>query len=187
MNSNLTQILLNYNPNDPEKVKALFDAIYGELRRLANVYMKRESTGHTLQATALVNEAYLKLVDQKVVEWKNRSHFFGIAAQVMRRILLDHARSKKAEKPGGDAVQVTLSAAGEMAQPADLSELLDIDEALERLATLSHRQAKVVELRFFAGLGINETAEALDLSPATVKREWAVAKAYLQKELSRQL
>lgn len=147
--------------------------------------MRRENDEHTLQATALVNEAYLRLVDQSRVEWKNRAHFFGVAAQVMRRILVDHARSRLADKRGAGAKRLTLDDANVGApEEAGGIDVLDLHEALERLAVLDQTQARVVELRYFSGLNIEETAEALDISPATVKREWSVARAWLRRELS---
>ena len=148
--------------------------------------MRRENELHTLQATALVNEAYLRLVDQSRVEWKNRAHFFGVAAQVMRRILVDHARGRLADKRGAGAQRITLDdgnvgAADEQAGGVDL---LDLHDALERLAAMDATQARVVELRYFSGLNIEETADALGISPATVKREWSVARAWLRRELA---
>jgi RNA polymerase sigma factor (TIGR02999 family) len=149
--------------------------------------MRRERGEHTLQATALVHEAYLRLVDQRRVEWRNRAHFFGIAAQMMRRVLVDHARARLSAKRGGDARQVTLERvidAGE-AEGADAGlEVLALHEALERLSVLDPLQARLVELRYFGGLNIDETAEALGISSATVKREWAIARAWLRRELS---
>jgi RNA polymerase sigma factor (TIGR02999 family) len=147
--------------------------------------MRREGSEHTLQATALVHEAYLRLVDQRRVEWRNRAHFFGVAAEAMRRILVDHARSRLAAKRGGGAHRVTLGdadAAVEGAPDGGL-DVLALHEALERLAALDPDQARIVELRYFGGLSIEETAEATGVSPATVKREWAIARGWLRREL----
>jgi RNA polymerase sigma factor (TIGR02999 family) len=162
----------------------LLPEVYAELRRCAARAMRRESAEHTLQATALVHEAYLRLVDQRRVQWQNRAHFFGIAAQVMRRILVDHARARHAAKRGGGATQLTLGDGDAAAPAADGAlDLLALHDALERLAGLDPEQARLVELRYFGGLSIEETAEALDVSPATVKREWALARAWLRREL----
>jgi RNA polymerase sigma-70 factor (ECF subfamily) len=161
-------------------------SVYDELHRQAERAMRRENELHTLQATALVNEAYLRLVDQSRVEWKNRAHFFGVAAQVMRRILVDHARGRLADKRGAGAQRITLDDGnvGAVDEQAGGVDLLDLHDALERLAAMDATQARVVELRYFSGLNIEETAEALDISPATVKREWAVARAWLRRELA---
>jgi RNA polymerase sigma factor (TIGR02999 family) len=165
----------------------LLAQVYAELRRQAERAMRREDGGHTLQATALVHEAYLRLADQRVA-WRSRAHFFGVAAQLMRRILVDHARERHAAKRGGGARVVTLddaAAAGAGTGSAEETiDLLALHEALERLAALDAGQARVVELRYFGGLGVEETAELLGVSPATVKREWSVARAWLRRELS---
>jgi RNA polymerase sigma-70 factor (ECF subfamily) len=158
--------------------------IYAELHEQAARALRREAPGHTLQATALVNEAYLRLVDQRRVEWKNRAHFFGVCAQVMRRILVDHARARLADKRGGGAQQLSLHDADAVAGERDV-DVLALHDALEALAALDAQQARIVELRYFSGLNIEETAEALDISPATVKRDWAVARAWLRRELTR--
>jgi len=156
--------------------------VYGELRRLAQHYLRRERPDHTLQATALVHEAYLRLVDQRAVTWQNRAHFFGVAAQLMRRILVDHARRHHAAKRGGTALKVSLNdvvlAAEERAE-----DLVALDDALNRLAAMDPRQGRVVELRLFGGLTVEETAEVLRISPATLKREWTTAKAWLSREI----
>jgi len=156
--------------------------VYGELRRLAQHYLRRERPDHTLRATALVHEAYLRLVDQRAVTWQNRAHFFGVAAQLMRRILVDHARRHHAAKRGGTALKVSLNdvvlAAEERAE-----DLVALDDALNRLAAMDPRQGRVVELRLFGGLTVEETAEVLRISPATVKREWTTAKAWLSREI----
>jgi len=156
--------------------------VYNELRRLASGYMRRERAEHTLQATALVHEAYLKLVKQRSVNWQGKSHFFGIAAQLMRRILIDHARGHLREKRGGTQEAIPLNE--ELVfSPGQSAELIRLDEALERLAKLDARQSKIVELRFFGGLSVEETAEFLSISPKTVKRDWSMAKAWLLGEM----
>lgn len=184
--SSVTRILLKYSEGDEQALEQLLPRVYQELKRLAGSYMRRENANHTLQPTALVHEAYFKLIDQKEVKWQNRAHFFGVAAQIMRRILIDHARGKLAEKRGGDATRVAFDEAyhvttgqGEEGTP----DLIALDEAMKKLALIDERQAKVVELRYFGGLNIEETAEALGTSPATVKRDWTLAKAWLFREL----
>lgn len=182
----VTQLLQAWRGGDPSAGERLLPAIYAELHQQAARAMRREAGEHTLQATALVNEAYLRLVDQNRVEWRNRAHFFGVAAQLMRRILVDHARGKLAEKRGGGVQRLTLNDADGVAagEEGDV-DVLALHEALEGLAALDPQQARVVELRYFSGLNIDETAEALGISPATVKREWAVARAWLRRELSK--
>ena len=164
-------------------VDELTPLVYQELKRIAGGQLRRERQGHTLQATALVHEAYMKLVDQRDVNWRNRSHFFALAAQAMRRILMDYAKSRGREKRGGGVHKTSLDEALIVAEDRS-STLVAIDEALTRLEELDQRQAKVVELRFFGGLSVEETAEALGISAPTVKREWAMAKAWLYRELS---
>jgi len=182
--SDVTHLLLAWRA-DPAVGEQLLPAIYAELHRQAARAMRRESDGNTLQATALVHEAYLRLVDQSRVEWRNRAHFFGVAAQLMRRILVDHARGQHAAKRGGGNKPLTLNDLNAPGAPADNGvEVLALHEALETLAAFDPLQARLVELRYFTGLNIEETAEALDISPATVKREWAVARAWLRRELS---
>src|SRR5262249_1120927 len=156
--------------------------VYGELRRLAGSYMRRERQDHTLQATALVHEAYLKLVEQRSVNWQSRAHFFGVAAQLMRRILIDHARGHLRQKRGGEQKKLSLDQAYIFSEQQS-AELLAVDEALERLSKLDPRQARVVELRFFGGLSVEEAAEVLGVSPKTVKRDWSVAKTWLYADL----
>ena len=156
--------------------------VYDELHRQAERLLRRESPGHTLQTTALVHEAYLRLVDQHQAHWQNRAQFFGIAAQLMRRILVDHFRRHQAGKRGGGAAQVTLDESAVETAGADV-DLLALDDALTRLGQLDSQQARVVELRYFTGLGIEETAAAMGISPTTVKREWAMARAWLKREL----
>jgi RNA polymerase sigma-70 factor, ECF subfamily len=163
---------------------AQFRAVYAELRSLAERYLRGERDGHTLQPTALVHEAYLRLTSQHSVDWENRAQFFGIAAEMMRRVLVNYAHAHRAEKRGGGATRVTLDESVSWAGGRDL-DVVALDEALTALAAVDPRQARVVELRFFAGLGIEETGEVLGVSPATVKREWSMAKAWLRRELAR--
>ncbi|MCP5111771.1 MAG: sigma-70 family RNA polymerase sigma factor [bacterium] len=161
----------------------LIPLVYRELRRIAGYHMQDERASHTLQATALVNEAYLRLIDQSRVDWRDRVHFFGIAAGLMRRILVDHARERLAGKRGGDRARVDLDALEVGLPPEKSEEVLALDLAVSRLKDFDPQQASIVELRYFAGLTVTETAEALRLSPRTVKREWAIAKAWLKAEL----
>jgi RNA polymerase sigma factor (TIGR02999 family) len=179
---NITQILQDLSAGDRRAADRLFPFVYDELRRLAAAYFSRERRDHTLQPTALVHEAYLRLIDQKSVEWQNRAHFFGVAANMMRRILVDHARAKATEKHGGSRTRITLDKSVSFQQKNDV-DLVAIDEALTILAELDETQSQIVELRFFGGLTIEETAEVLKISPATVKREWAMAKAWLYDRL----
>ncbi len=169
--------------NDKEALDKLMPVVYDELRRQAARYLRREKAGHTLQTTALIHEAYLRLVDQHNVQWQNRAHFFGMAAQMMRRILVDHARTKKRAKRGGSDVKVSLADETIPVNERDL-DVVALDEALTRLAEIDEQQSRVVELRFFSGLTVEETAEVMDISPATVKRDWSMAKAWLHRELS---
>ncbi len=157
--------------------------VYDELRRLAASYLSRERAGHTLQPTALVNEAFLRLVDQTQVTWQNRAHFLGVAAQAMRRILVDHARRKRAAKRGEGAIHVSFEMLGSVSGPSRDVALDDLDDALDDLARLEPRQARVVELRFFGGLSIEEAAQVMGTSPATTKRDWTVARAFLHRAL----
>jgi RNA polymerase sigma factor (TIGR02999 family) len=152
---------------------------------MAGRYLRRESPGHTLQTTALINEAYLRLIDQNSVSWQNRAHFFGVAAQMMRRILVDHARSRHAAKRGGIAHKVTLSEAAGLPGELDLN-VMALDEAMKTLAAIDPQQSRIVELRYFGGLSIEETAEVLKISPATVKRDWNLAKAWLYREIRKE-
>jgi len=179
----VTALLLAWRAGDPGAGERLLPAVYAELHRQAERAMRRENEEHTLQATALIHEAYLRLVDQRRVEWRNRAHFFGIAAQTMRRVLVDHARGRLAEKRGGAMQRVTLGEVGAGPGSDPALDVLALHEALERLAELDADQARLVELRYFGGLGIEETAEALGVSTSTVKREWAVARAWLRREL----
>jgi RNA polymerase sigma-70 factor (ECF subfamily) len=182
----VTQLLLKYEQGDEKAISQLLPLVYHELKRLAQSYMRKENSAHTLQATALVHEAYFRLVDQKNVQWQNRSHFFGIAAQVMRRILIDHARAKLADKRGGTATKIGFDEKLHVLMAEeDGPDVLALDQALTRLEELDPRQAKVVELRFFGGLNLEETAEVTGTSLATVKRDWTMAKAWLHRELTR--
>jgi RNA polymerase sigma-70 factor (ECF subfamily) len=180
--SEITGLLVNWSSGDQSALEKLLPLVEKELRRLAHSYMRRESPGHTLQTTALVNEAYLKLVDQTRTKWQNRAHFFGIAAQIMRRILLNHARNQRRKKRGGEAIHVSLSEASVMTL-GNSKELIALDEALLRLADLDERKSRVVELRYFGGLDVEETAEVLKVSQITVMRDWKFAKAWLSREI----
>jgi RNA polymerase sigma factor (TIGR02999 family) len=180
---NVTPLLIGWSKGDKEALDKLVPLVYDELRRQAARYLRHERVGHTLQTTALIHEAYLRLVDQKNVQWQNRAHFFGIAAKLMRRILVDHARTKKRAKRGGSDIRVSLSDANLKAQAQDL-DIVALDEALERLAAIDEQQSRIVELRFFSGLTVEETAEILSISTATVKRDWSMAKAWLHREIS---
>jgi RNA polymerase sigma factor (TIGR02999 family) len=182
---NITELLGGYARGDKEALDKLMPIVYNELRQQAARYLRREHAGHTLQTTALIHEAYMRLVDQRNVQWQNRAHFFGIAAQMMRRILVDHARTKKRAKRGGSDVKVSLADATIPVQEQDL-DVVALDEALTRLAEIDEQQSRVVELRFFSGLTVEETAEVMGISPATVKRDWSMAKAWLHRELSRE-
>jgi RNA polymerase sigma factor (TIGR02999 family) len=180
----VTALLLAWRDGDEAALARLAPIVYDELHRLAGLYMRREQTGHTLQTTALLNEAYLRLVDSSRVRWQSRAHFYAVAAQLMRRILVDFARSRKYKKRGGDWQQVTLSEGIPVAARGD-ADVVAIDEALEQLGRLDPRKARVVELRFFGGLSLEETAEALNVSTDTVGRDWRAAKAWLTRELKR--
>jgi len=180
----VTQLLIQWSNGDKAALNKLMPLIYDELRRLARHYMSRERPGHTLQTTALVNEAYVRLVNRKGVHWQNRAHFFAIAAQLMRSILVDHARSHAYAKRGGGARKIALDEALAVSQQR-AADVVALDDALKRLAEIDPEQSRIVELKFFGGLTIEETAEVLGLSPATIKREWSTAKAWLYHELSR--
>lgn len=179
----LTQLLIDWSQGDQAALDKLVPFVYDELRRLARHYMRRERPGHTLQTSALVNEAYLRLVDQ-TVSWQNRAHFLGIAARLMRQILVDHARAHNYNKRGGGAEKVSLDQAADLAQ-LRASDLVALDDALNGLAAMDPQQSRIVELRFFGGLTIEETAEVVGLSHATVEREWSAARAWLRREMSR--
>ena len=190
----ITELLRAWRAGDAQASEALAPIVYAELRRQAGLALRHESDGHTLQTTALVHEAWLRLDAQQGARWESRSQFYAVAAQMMRRILVDHARTRRAQKRGGAPVQVTLGAVDrEAALPGgalahesalDAVELLALDDALARLAALDPQKARLVELRYFAGLSIAEAAEALGISPATVGREWAVARMWLRRELT---
>ena len=180
--SDITALLVDWSKGDKAALDKLFPLVERELHRLAHSYMRKESSDHTLQTTALVNEAYLRLVDQRNTRWQNRAHFFGIAAQIMRRILMNYARDRQRMKRGGGAIQVSLSET-DVVSVTKVSELLALDEALERLAAIDERKAKVVEFRYFGGLSVEETAEVLDVSSITVTRDWNMAKAWLAREI----
>jgi RNA polymerase sigma factor (TIGR02999 family) len=179
----VTQLLVDWGNGDRQALEKLTPLVYQELKRLAARYLRRERREHTLQSTALVHEAWLRLIDQNHVHWQNRAQFFGIAGEMIRRILIDHARNRQAAKRGDGAVKLSLDEALGAPDCRDF-DLVALDDALKDLAKLDPKQGKLVELRFFAGLSIEESAEVLGVSPATVKREWAVAKAWLYRELS---
>lgn len=181
-NADITRILQRASDGDDSAVNRLMPLVYDELRALAESYLQRERPDHTLQATALVHEAYVRLVRQEDVEWKNRAHFFAVAAQAIRRILVDHARTRQRAKRGGDRQRVRLDEDVALLEEREL-DLLALDEALGRLATLHERQARIVELRFFGGLGLKEVAEILEVSPRTVDGDWSMARAWLRREL----
>jgi len=181
----VTQLLIEWSNGDKAALDKLMPLIHEELRRLARHYMSRERAGHTLQTTALVNEAYVRLVNRKEVHWQNREHFFAIAAQSMRGILVDHARSHAFAKRSGGIRNVTLDEALIVSQER-AAEVVALDDALNQLEQIDPQQGRIVELRFFGGLTIEQTAEALHLSPATIKREWKTAKAWLYHELARE-
>lgn len=185
----VTQLLASWSQGDQGALEELMPLVYGELRRLASSYLRRERSNHTLQSTALVHEAFMRLIKQQDVQWRSRAHFYAIAAQMIRRILVDYARSQHAEKRGSGAVKLALDEA--MAVPHDANmpaglDLLGLNGALDHLAELDARQSRIVELRFFAGLSIEETAEVMHLSPASIKREWNTARAWLFREMTRQ-
>ena len=177
--TDITMLLNAWGDGKQDALDELMPLVYQELRKLARSYLRAERPEHTLQPTALVNEAYLRLVDQKNVRWQNRRHFFGIAAQLMRRILVDHARKRQSEKRGGGQTLIPFEDAKGV--PAKARDLVALDDALNDFATIDPRSAKIVELRQFGGLSIDETAEVLEISPATVKRDWTVAKAWLRR------
>jgi RNA polymerase sigma factor (TIGR02999 family) len=179
---NITHLLKEWSEGDQQALDELTPLVYEELRQQAARYLRKERPNHSLQATALINEAFLRLIDVKDVQWQNRAHFFGIAANLMRRILVDHARRRDAEKRGGSQVCLTLDEGLAWANEPDV-DLLAIDEALDRLAIIDEQQARIVELRFFSGLTVEETATALGVSPKTVKRDWSVARAWLKREI----
>lgn len=178
----VTQLLLDWSNGDKAALDKLVPVVYQELRRLAAYYMRRERPGHTLQTSALVNEAYMRLVDYSQMRWQSRAHFFAIAAQAMRRILVEHARKRHFAKRGGGAVKVSFDEAAIVSQE-QASDLVALDDALTSLEVMDERKARIVELRYIGGLSIEETAEVLAISPATVQREWRAAKAWLYREI----
>lgn len=179
----VTQLLVDWSNGDQKALDKLMPLVYSELRRLASNHLRRERAGHTLQPTALVNEAYLKLIDQKHAKWQNRAQFFGVSAQLMRRILVDHARQHQAAKRGGsDQQRLSITSAERLVRQPEV-DLLALHEALRELATLDPQQERIVELRFFGGLSIEETAEVLHIGHATVERDWKMARAWLRRKL----
>jgi RNA polymerase sigma factor (TIGR02999 family) len=179
----VTQLLVDWRNGDPEALDKLMPLVYAELRRIASRYMKRERAGHTLQTTALVNEAYLRLVGQQQIDWQGRAHFYAVAAQVMRHLLVDHARSRQVAKRGGKAQQITFDETAVISRERD-DNLVALDEALTKLSEIDPRKVKLVELRYFGGLSAEETAVVLGVSEITVKREWLKTKAWLYRELT---
>ena len=179
---NVTEMLRNWRNGDREALEKLIPVVYDELRRQAVNYLRRERPGHTLQTTALIHEAYLRLINQQNIEWQNRAHFYAIAARLMRQILVDHARKHQAAKRGGSDIKVPLEEA--MAISSERSvDLVALDEALTRLAAIDPQQSRIVELRYFSGLSVEETAEVMAVSSRTVKRDWNVAKAWLRQQI----
>jgi RNA polymerase sigma factor (TIGR02999 family) len=179
----VTQLLVDWTGGDPTALDKLMPLVYNELRRLAGNYLRRERQNHTLQPTALVNEAYLKLIDQKNARWQNRAQFYGVAAQLMRRILVDHARQHQAAKRGGsDQQRLSITSAETIIKQPEL-DFLALNEALNELAQIDPQQSKIVELKFFGGLSIEETAEVLGVGHATVERDWKMARAWLRRKL----
>ena len=180
----ITQLLMNWSQGDKAALDQLVPLVYPELRRLAKRHMDREDPAHTLQTSALINEAYLKLVDQQNVEWQNRAHFFAVAAQVMRHILVDHARTRNYAKRGGGAPKLPLDEAAALTEQR-AGQLIALDDALRDLAMLDERKSQIIELRFFGGLNLEETAEVMKISPSTVQREWRAAKAWLHHTMTK--
>jgi RNA polymerase sigma factor (TIGR02999 family) len=179
----VTQLLQRWNDGDEAAIDQLMPLVYDELHRLAHQHMRREKAGHILQTSALINEAYLRLVDQPQIRWENRAHFFGIAARLMRRILVDEARKRDSAKRGGTTIQVPIDEVTTLAQK-QAANVVALDDALKTLETIDPRQCEIVELRFFGGLSIEETADVLKLSPGTVMRDWTFARAWLRNEMS---
>ena len=179
----MTELLIAWSEGDKAALDKLIPFVYEELRRLANRYMRRENRGHTLQTSALVNEAYLKLIDQRNVRWQNRAHFFAVSAQLMRRILVDHARQHQAVKRGGSGQQrVSITSVEKIVKQPEV-DLLALNEALDELAKMDPQQSRIVELKFFGGLSIDEIAEVLGIGHATVERDWKMARAWLRRQL----
>jgi RNA polymerase sigma factor (TIGR02999 family) len=184
LSKQVSELLANWNKGDAQARDALMPLVYDELRKLAACHLRHERNDHTLQPTALVNEVYLRLADQKNVQWQDKSHFFGVTANLMRRILVDHARAHLADKRGSGLPRVSLNEAIAMSRERP-AELLALDESLTQLAATDAQQSRIVELRVFAGLTIEQTAEVLGISPATVKRDWNLAKAWLLREIEK--
>jgi RNA polymerase sigma factor (TIGR02999 family) len=182
----LTRFLVDWSNGSHEALARLMPLVYDELRLLASRHLRHERSDHTLQTTALVHEAYLRLIDQHRVSWQNRAHFFGIAAQMMRRILVDHARAQQADKRGGGAPKLSLDEAVAFAHEREV-DFIALDRALTKLAALDPQQSRIVELRFFGGLTVEEVAEVLSISPATIKRDWSMAKAWLLLQINGQV
>jgi RNA polymerase sigma-70 factor, ECF subfamily len=182
--TDITQLLLAWRNGDKAALDALVPVVHAELRRIARHYMRGQREGHTLQTTALVNEAYLRLIDSSRVNWQNRAHFFAISAQLMRRVLVDFARAKNSQKRGGDRVQITLDENIETPLEKQ-TDLVALDEALDNLAKLNGRQSQIVEMRYFGGLSEEEIAETLQISTRTVRRDWNVARAWLYREIAK--
>ena len=180
--SDITGLLVSWGDGDQSAFEQLVPLVERELHRLAHHYMSRERDGHTLQTTGLINETFIRLVDQTRIRWQNRAQFFGIAAQIMRRVLLNYARDRRREKRGGGAVQVSLSEVDAISAEKSV-ELLALDDALKRLAEVDERKSRVVELRYFGGLSVEETAEVLKVAPVTVLRDWNMARAWLAREI----
>jgi RNA polymerase sigma factor (TIGR02999 family) len=183
--SQITQMLRKWGDGDREALDELMPLVYDELHRQAARYLRRENNDHTLQTTALIHEAYIKLINQRNTDWQNRAHFFAIAAQAMRRILVDHARTKHRDKRGGNAVKLPLDEAMAEVRDEQSIDLIALDEALTRLAAIDEQQSRVVELRYFSGMSLEDTAGVLKISRATAARDWAMAKAWLHRELTR--
>jgi RNA polymerase sigma factor (TIGR02999 family) len=179
----VTRLLVDWQNGNQQALDSLIPLVYKELRAIAGRYLSRESPGHTLQSTALVHEAYFKLIGQRRVRWQNRAHFFGIAAQMMRRILIDHARHQSRDKRGGSTPKLSLDEALTAAEAETDLDLLALDEALTALAQIDPRGAQIIELRFFSGLTLEETAEVVGVSSGTVKRDWSAARAWLYREM----
>ena len=180
----VTELLVRWRGGDKAALDSLIPLVYTELRRIANHYLQGERTDHTLQSTALVHEAYVRMMQQVLPQWQNRAHFFAVAAQLMRQILVDHARSHRASKRGGNVYKLALEDAEEQPEVLDV-DIVALDEALKSLATLDAQQSRVVELKFFGGLSVEDTAEVMGVSASTVKRDWTTARAWLFRELNR--
>ena len=182
--SQITDLLARWGAGDRDALDCLMPLVYEELRTVAQHYLRKERPDHTLQSTALVHEAFMRLVGQKPPEWKDRKHFYGVAARLMRQILVDHARGHRAGKRGGDAIKLSLNE-GLVGNPNKGLDILALDDSLNRLAQINPQQSQIVELRFFSGLSIEDTSEVLGVSPATVKRNWTTARAWLFREMNR--